>query len=318
MSWSGHWWTVWPLLRSRAVGVPAVDGEVPWETRLEDTDVGEVRLNGRLTPGSENGDLVVLVHGLGGCIDSRYMAQAARAAHRLGLATLRLNLRGADRGGGDLYHAGLSSDLEAALGSPDLERFERFLVLGFSLGGHLAMRLATHCRDPRLAAVAAVCSPIDLARTVDDFDLPHRWLYRKYILSGLCEMATTLDAHPTLDVTPEELSALRTLRDFDRLLVVRRFGFADTQDYYERSGVVHRLAGLQIPALLIASEGDPMVSARSIRFGLDRAGAAASGLTVRWVDRGGHVGFPPDLDLGLATPKGLEGQVLGWLLAAAG
>lgn len=318
MSWSGHWWTVWPVLRSRTVGDPVVAGEVPWETRLEDPEVGEVCLNGRLATASESGDLVVLVHGLGGCIDSRYMAYAARSAHHLGLATLRLNLRGADRGGGDLYHAGLSSDLEVALGSPALDRFERILVLGFSLGGHLAMRLATHCRDPRLAAVAAVCSPIDLACTVDDFDLPHRWLYRKYILSSLCGMAATLDAHPTLDVTVEELSALRSIRDFDRLLVVRRFGFADTQDYYEQSGVVHRLAGLQIPALLIAAEGDPMVSARSVRFGLERAGESASGLTVRWVDRGGHVGFPPDLDLGLETPKGLEGQVLGWLLSAAG
>lgn len=316
MRWSGHWWTVWPVVRSRTTGIPVVDGEVPWETRLEDPDVGEVRLNGRLAYGSSSEDLVVLVHGLGGCIESRYMAAAARSAHQLGLATLRLNLRGADRGGGDLYHAGLSSDLEIALRSPELERFSRIRVLGFSLGGHLAMRLATHCRDPRLKAVAAVCSPIDLASAVDDFDQPQRWLYRKYILSSLCEMAATLDAHPTLEVKPRELAGLRNIRDFDRLLVVRRFGFADTEDYYERSGVVHRLSGLQIPALLVATEGDPMVSARSIRLGLDRAGASAAALTVRWVDRGGHVGFPPDLDLGLETPKGLEGQVLGWLLAA--
>jgi len=41
-------------------------------------------------------------------------------------------------------------------------------------------------------------------------------------------------------------------------------------------------------------------------------------LEVRWAAPGGHVGFPPRLDLGIAAPPGLESQVLGWLFRAAG
>ncbi len=43
-------------------------------------------------------------------------------------------------------------------------------------------------------------------------------------------------------------------------------------------------------------------------------GQASPALTVRWEDSGGHVGFPPDLDLGEPSPRGLEPQVLHWLV----
>jgi hypothetical protein len=65
-----------------------------------------------------------------------------------------------------------------------------------------------------------------------------------------------------------------------------------------------------------------MVTADSIRAGFrawaprgDTTGAslADAGLDVRWVERGGHVGFPNDFHLGEAAPPGLESQVLAWL-----
>jgi hypothetical protein len=40
-------------------------------------------------------------------------------------------------------------------------------------------------------------------------------------------------------------------------------------------------------------------------------------LDVRWVDEGGHVGFPASFDLGLGGDTGLEPQVLRWLRRAA-
>jgi hypothetical protein len=37
------------------------------------------------------------------------------------------------------------------------------------------------------------------------------------------------------------------------------------------------------------------------------------GLAVRWLDRGGHVGFPARTSLGEPGPRGLEHQVASWL-----
>lgn len=61
-----------------------------------------------------------------------------------------------------------------------------------------------------------------------------------------------------------------------------------------------------------------MVPAAHVRPSLE---AASPRLVVRWIERGGHVGFPRDLTLGLglgaSVGPGLEAQTLGWLLAQA-
>ena len=45
---------------------------------------------------------------------------------------------------------------------------------------------------------------------------------------------------------------------------------------------------------------------------LPSLGEPAPGLDVRWLARGGHVGFPPGSDLGLPG-RGVWAQVLEWL-----
>jgi predicted alpha/beta-fold hydrolase len=105
---------------------------------------------------------------------------------------------------------------------------------------------------------------------------------------------------------------VRTIRAFDGLTVVRRFGFRDADDYYDRSSVARRLGNLHVPAFLVAAEGDPMITARSIRKGL---AMVPHDLRVEWVENGGHVGFSPALNLGQDAPLGIESQVLGWLAA---
>jgi hypothetical protein len=42
-------------------------------------------------------------------------------------------------------------------------------------------------------------------------------------------------------------------------------------------------------------------------------GQASGALSVRWVDKGGHLYFPSDLDFGFAGERGLDAQVLQWL-----
>lgn len=177
----GHLWTIGPRLRHSVRPLPCPEPR-PWETTVEDARTGTVRLTGRLreVPGAD--ELVMLVHGLGGSTESHYMPRGASAAEQAGLSCLRLNLRGSDRRGDDYYHAGQTADLHAALASPELKPYRRLYVLGYSLGGHVALRLAAEEADPRLAAVAAVCAPIDLARSQLELDSPAAWVYRRYLL----------------------------------------------------------------------------------------------------------------------------------------
>ena len=135
----GHFWTLGPFLRHNLLPPKVPDWE-HWETTLEDGVVGTLDLSGRLTRGVESDTVVIIVHGLGGSATSYYARKAAVAAAHAGLDSLRLNLRGADRGGGDYYHAGLTEDLAAAIRSKALEGYENILLLGYSLGGNMMLK----------------------------------------------------------------------------------------------------------------------------------------------------------------------------------
>jgi predicted alpha/beta-fold hydrolase len=227
-----------------------------------------------------------------------------------GLATLRLNLRGADRSGEDYYHAGLTDDLRAALASPALAAYDRVAVLGFSLGGHLALRYATEEHDPRLRAVAAVCAPLDLAVGGRLIDRPAYWVYRRYLFAHLMEIYAAVARRRRVPLPVEEARRIRTFLDWDTRIVAARHGFRDAADYYARVSVGPRLERLAVPALLVAAEDDPMVPPGAV---LPVLAGRAVPLELRWVPNGGHMAFDAGLDLGFAGPLGVEGQVVAWL-----
>lgn len=267
--------------------------------------MGTVRLSGRLReiPGSE--EILVLVHGLGGCTESHYLTGGVRAADAAGISSLRVNLRGSDRRGEDFFHAGLTADLHAALACEELRPYRRIYGLGYSLGGHLALRLGTEEGEPRLAAVAAICSPLDLALSQQQIDSPQLRIYRRYLLQGLSEIYAAVAARHPVPIPPAEALRISTIREWDDRVVAPRHGFAGADDYYARASVAPRLPALRVPALLVNSEWDPMVSAAAVRAALTRP---APRLQVRWIAGGGHVAFPRAL--------AIDEWVVGWLRAS--
>src|SRR5262249_43996995 len=147
--------------------------------------MGTVRLTGLLseTPGTDT--LVLIVHGLSGNALSPYCARAAFAAAQVGYSSLRLSLRGADYSGEDIFHGGTTEDLGAALRAPEIFRYSRVLLLGYSVGGHIALRAAIDRIDSRMRAVCAICPPLDLQAATAAFDRPERRHYRRYIFRDL-------------------------------------------------------------------------------------------------------------------------------------
>ncbi|HEX4952100.1 MAG TPA: alpha/beta fold hydrolase [Thermoanaerobaculia bacterium] len=309
MALAGHLWTV----ASRFWPVPEPPEARPWRTQVIDPQVGEVPLTGllRAEPGST--DLLIFVHGIGGCAEASYAKKVAGMAFAMGLSCLRINLRGSDRASNDFYHAGLSSDLAQVVASPDLAGFERIYCLGYSLGGHLALRYACETPDPRVQGVAAVCSPLDLAPAAAVIDRPASWPYRRYVLRNLLTIYRSVAERRPVPLPVEEAERFTLIRHWDDLVVSPRWGFIGASDYHARASVAPLLPHLAVPALLVAVDDDPMVPGEVVRPVVARR---FEGLDVRWVDRGGHVGFPRDLDLGEDAPLGIEGQALGWLLRA--
>ncbi len=324
---AGHLRTIGHLLVN-LLRPPAAPAAERWLGALEDPTTGRIDVTGRLTRAGEGTTLVILVHGLGGSAESPYLLRAAQVAFALGLDTLRLNLRGADARAGDFYHGGLTAELHAAVSDRALEGYDRIAVLGYSMGGHVALRFAAEVEDPRVGAVAAVCSPLHLRPVSEDFDLPSRALYRYWVLRHLRRCFFELEsAGVRLPSSYDTIRRARTFRGWDTLTVVPRFGFADADDYYARASAAEGLDRLRIPCLLIASEIDPVITPRAIEPYLPchaEIGAMNGGLgrvsgrraqegrpaafTVLWHPDAGHVAFPGELEL--------ETRLLGWLAAA--
>ncbi len=292
----GHLWTIAPDLWSR-MRPPPVPAERSWTLVVDDAARNwNVRIGGRVRH-AESDTLVVVVHGLGGSSDSPYVRRAVAAVAAAGWASLRIDLRGADGLGEDLYHAALYEDLAAAIAEPALAGYRNVLALGYSLGGHLALRWAL-AGEPRLRAVAAVCAPLDLARSSAAIDSRGSWLYREHVLRGLKRMYRTVAARRPLSRSVADVQAVRTIRDWDQLVVVPRHGFADVDDYYARASVAPQLGAMRIPALWIGARADPMVPAGVVTPALASASAA---VRVTWCERGGHVGFPADAASGVTV-----------------
>jgi len=335
MSIAGHYWTVAPRFQP----LPPAPPSRPWETTVHDPEIGPVRLTGRFTehPGARSA--VVLLHGISGNADSRYARLGAASALAAGMSCLRFNMRGSDRLGEDYYHAGLTADLPAALDSRELAACERVHLLGYSLGGHVALRFAAECgagRHPRaaarLGAVAAVCSPLDLKAGQLAIDRPVAALYRRYAFRGLKEIFAAVAERRPVPLPAAEARRIVRLWDWDERVVAPRWGFAGADDYYARASVAPLLPRLAVPALLVAAADDPMVPASVLRPVL--AAVTAPALTVRWLAGAGHLGFPPGLSLdgrrsgrkrarvgeagwSEAEEADLDAQIVAWLAGAA-
>jgi len=305
----GHLWTILPAVQRGLLSSRLPDAQ-PFSAVVEDPVAGPVQLNGLYAEQPESDTLIVVIHGLAGDASSPYVQAAACAAVQQGFSVLCLSMRGADGSGEDIFHGGLTDDIRAALASPQLAGYKRIHLIGFSVGGHLALSAALDRVDDRLAAVAAICPPLDLDLATIAFDDPSCSLYRRHVFAHLNRRYERAAERRRFLTPANVVRKAHFCRERDALTVVPRFGFRSPEDYYEKESVAGRIHELEIPSLLIAATHDPIIPAHSVRPAIANASGA---LTVRWVDRGGHIFFPSGLNLGFGGPCGLEHQILRWL-----
>lgn len=241
-------------------------------------------------PPQEHRVPVLLVHGLGGCEDSAYMRVSAAALLARGHPVVRLNLRGAGRSGEScrgLYHAGRTEDLRAALaGLPTELSAHGVVIMGFSLGGNLTLKLVGEGVDGVLAA-ASVSAPIDLAAASARMLALRNLIYHAYLLRRVKRDATEGQA----EVSPKERSAIRASRSvfaFDDVFVAPRNGWRDAAEYYAVNSAEQFLPRIRVRTMLVHALDDPWVPAEAYqRFRWSRNRQLLAAL----VPGGGHVGF---------------------------
>ncbi|MGH7168529.1 MAG: YheT family hydrolase [Nitrospiraceae bacterium] len=237
---------------------------------------------------------LILIHGLEGCSDSHYMRGIARKAWRTGLNVIRLNQRNC--GGTEyltptLYHSGLSGDIRAVVVELSArDRLDRIWVAGYSMGGNLALRMAGEARSalPALRGVVAVGPNINPGDCVTALERPTNWMYHDYFLKRLKARLRRKAVLFPGEFELARLSGIRTLRKFDEVYTAPDGGYENADDYYDRAGARHVLAGIEVPALIITAQDDPFIP-----YSMFNTQAIASNSWIRlWApEHGGHCGF---------------------------
>ena len=237
---------------------------------------------------------VLVLHGIAGSADEPFVHRTARLARRRGLDALRLDLRGAGEssncGVAPLFHAGLTADVRAAI-ELLLRRYARVHVVGFSLGGQIALRtLGEWGADAPagIASLTAVSPPIDLRECATFSERRSAALYRVYIVRALKERYRLARAAMGAGFTEDLLRRARTISDYDAAVVAPFFGFRDVDDYYARTSSEPLVEHIAPPTLVLHAADDPLVSVEPVlrvqRRRLPRVRVVVT-------DRGGHVGF---------------------------
>jgi predicted alpha/beta-fold hydrolase len=208
---------------------------------------------------------LVMVHGLEGSSNSRYIQGITTRAWDAGCNVIRMNMRncgGTDALTPTLYHSGLSGDVGAVV-RHYAEQFalERVALVGYSMGGNLVLKLAGEWGNQQpLRAVAAVCPAIDLSVGADALHEPLNRAYEWNFLRGLkMRYARKRELFPDRYVPSGEIGPVRSIRQFDHKIVSRYCGFRDADDYYYRAASARVVDRIAVPTFVLQAADDPFI-----------------------------------------------------------
>ena len=263
-------------------------------------------------PSAPGAPLWLMFHGLEGSSSSHYALACAEHARARGFGFAVAHFRGCS---GELnlapraYHSGDHQEIAWILERMRKAHAGPIFAIGISLGGNALLRWvqeAGQTASKQVNAVAAVCSPIDLAASGRAIGRGfNRQVYTRMFLRSMVPKALAkLRQFPRLfDETA--LRAARDLYDFDNVFTAPLHGFRDTEDYWYRASAKPHLTRIRIPALVINARNDPFIPAAC----LPEPQGVGQYVTLWQPAQGGHVGFPTGAPPGQATalPQALAG-----------
>jgi uncharacterized protein len=209
---------------------------------------------------------VIIVHGLEGSVESQYVIGTGSKAWTAGMNVIRMNMRNCgdtERLTPTLYHSGLSADVGGvAVELIKQNSLQRISIVGFSMGGNLALKLAGDWGEQapqEVKAFATVSPAMDLAASADALHSWQNWMYEQRFLRGLRRRFQRKAAlFPDLyDLA--HLKRFPSIREFDDKITARYEGFRGADDYYARASAARVLENVRVPTLVIHSSDDPFI-----------------------------------------------------------
>ena len=162
-----------------------------------------------------------------------------------------------------LYHSGLTADPRAVLEElRDRDGLGTLVMVGYSMGGNVAMKLAGELGAsdlPELKAVAAVSPVIELEQCVQSIERRENRVYEWNFCRNLqARMRRKARAFPgAFDLTG--LWKVWSIRGFDDRYTAPYHGFNGAADYYHRASAMRVIDRVARPAFILSAADDPFV-----------------------------------------------------------
>ncbi len=260
---------------------------------------------------------IVLVHGLEGSSDSKYIVGNTARSLARGLNVVRMNMRtcgGTDHLSPTIYHSGRSGDIGRVFDAIVREQqLEAVALVGYSMGANLVLRWAGEvaANPPRqLKAVVGVSPLMDLTVSSAALHLPQNRAYEWHFLrSMIARVRRRMVLYPGI-YADARLDRIHSMRDFDQHIVARYGGFADADDYYVSVASSKYAASLRVPTLIVHALDDPF-----IRMLPETRGALIGNPYVTFLEtrHGGHCAFLAAPTSRNSDGRWAEATLLGFL-----
>lgn len=288
------WWLRNNHLQTTVTTIVRRRRPLPFRRERLDTPDGDF-LDLHHLDGGPDKPRAILLHGLEGCAESRYVCGMTRQLRARDWHVTVLEFRTC---GGEMnrcertYHIGETSDLDFVVRMLAAREPERRLYIGgVSLGGNVTLKWLGENGDGVPAQVrggAGISCPFDLLISGPHMDRTFFGLYLRYFMPSLKRKALAkAEQFPgLLDI--EQVKRARNFQEYDSWVTARLHGFEDAEDYWRRTSCGQFLPHIRRPALVLASADDPFNPGET----LPRAAVKANPYLVdQFTEHGGHVGF---------------------------
>lgn len=244
-------------------------------------EVAGVRLK-VLTNTVEQAPQVLLIPGWLGSATSSYVQSAAAALHARGFTVTRINLRDHGDTAGlnpGLFHSALIDEVIALVKQLSEESARPTGLLGFSLGGNFALRVARALPQVKTLAIAPAIKPADTMLSID-----RNLIYQRYFINKWRRVWTQKQsAFPEIyNFTPAmKISSVSALTDY--FIRYHATEFVNTADYfaaYDLSG--EQLSG--VSARVLVAQDDPIIPAAHFED-------LPTSLEIERTNHGGHTAY---------------------------
>jgi predicted alpha/beta-fold hydrolase len=252
---------------------------------------GGVRLLGfhSAHPDNDSRGLVLLLHGWEGSVNSAYMLHTGRYLFNRGYNVFRLNLR--DHGESHhlnrgLFHgARIEEVVKAAENISTLSRRKPFYIVGFSLGGNFALRIALNPFDKlkHVLCVSPLLDPYKTTLAIDRGLFPYRYYF---LIKWKRSLRKKEGLFPHL-YNFEKTYPMRSLMEITDYFVNNYSDFKDYRDYFSRYTLLgDTFSKLRLPVTIYAASDDPVIPVSDYRT-LD----TNHNMHISLQPYGGHCGF---------------------------